>query len=244
MSDNKIKVLPIDFRPSGIPRWNCTDDLIDGYVISMAAASKEIIKYDMLQTIVVNDFPILENGDKYTVEHYNQVINKKQSPIMSNSQLATANYELIIKQFHLAEEVGKIFDEVWLFGGPYFGFYESRMIGKDAYWCNGPEIKIDCKRFVMMGFNYERSVTEMIHDFGHRVEDIVAKKTGCLYEMRKCRRLGPGIYGWPWKSFSRYLASQGTVHRVPGGAEYSQEQTVFEWLYGLKPEWWEMAARV
>ena len=41
-----------------------------------------------------------------------------------------ADYEQIIQKFDL---LGKIesaqIDEVWMFGGPYFGFYESRMVG-------------------------------------------------------------------------------------------------------------------
>jgi hypothetical protein len=31
-------------------------------------------------------------------------------------------------------------DEIWLFGGPYFGFYESRMAGPGAFWCNAPPL--------------------------------------------------------------------------------------------------------
>ena len=47
---------------------------------------------------------------------------------------------------------------------PYSGCWESTMAGKGAYDCNSPPVPgVDCPRiFVMMGFNYERGVGEML----------------------------------------------------------------------------------
>jgi hypothetical protein len=67
-------------------------------------------------------------------------------------------------------------DEVWMFGGPAFGFYETQMVGPKAYWCNSPGLDVEEARrlFVIFGFNYERGVAEMIHDLGHMTESILS----------------------------------------------------------------------
>ncbi len=241
----KIRVLPIDFRPSGIPKWNNTHDLIDEYCVLMAAASHEIVDYSVLPTVVVDDFPILENGEKYTAEHYNLMREGKQKPIEKNGSSALASYPLIVKQFGLDTNVGIVFDEVWLFGGGWFGYYESRMVGRFAYWVNSPGLAMCCKPFIMMGFNWERDVYQMIHAFGHRAENIIARHYGETKALRWCYKNDPGQYK-PKRSeqFGQYLQKYGTIHKVPGGEEYSQEPTVFRWLEGMKPEWWRLAARV
>jgi hypothetical protein len=86
------------------------------------------------------------------------------------------DYRAIIQDFHIAERVeqGEI-DEVWLWGFPYAGFWESTMVGKGAYHCNSPPVEgVQTSRiFVIMGFNYERGVGEMLESFGHRVESIL-----------------------------------------------------------------------
>jgi hypothetical protein len=50
------------------------------------------------------------------------------------------------------------------------------MAGRGGYWCNSPALpRVTCSKiFIMMGFNYERGVGEMLEDFGHRAESILA----------------------------------------------------------------------
>jgi hypothetical protein len=50
------------------------------------------------------------------------------------------------------------------------------MGGRGAIWCNGPVIpgtQNVSRRFVVMGFNFERGVGEMLEDLGHRTESIM-----------------------------------------------------------------------
>jgi hypothetical protein len=64
-----------------------------------------------------------------------------------------------------------------LFGFPYAGFYESCMGGAGAYFCNGPVIPgtSTCpKPFLIMGFNFERGVGEMLESLGHRAENSIS----------------------------------------------------------------------
>ena len=56
------------------------------------------------------------------------------------------------------------------------------MAGKGAFYINGGPIgydKIRSKRpFVIMGFNYERGVAEMLHDLCHRTESTMSRIYG------------------------------------------------------------------
>jgi hypothetical protein len=105
------------------------------------------------------------------------------------------------------------FDEVWLFGAPGFGFYESRMAGRGAFWCNAPacENTETCrKRFVIMGFSYERGVGEMLEDLGHRAESVLEYRWKRMPDRANL-----------WKVFSRYdqiapgQAEVGMMHWAP-----------------------------
>jgi hypothetical protein len=84
------------------------------------------------------------------------------------------DYEAILSDYNLLARVqADEIDEVWLFAFPYAGFYESIMVGPHAFWCNAPPIdrRIGVsRRFVIMGFNYERGVGEMLESLGHRFE--------------------------------------------------------------------------
>ena len=64
-------------------------------------------------------------------------------------------------------------DEVWIFGFPHAGFHESTMGGPGAFWCNAAPLKnteASKRRFVIMGYSYERYVGEMHESYGHRAE--------------------------------------------------------------------------
>jgi hypothetical protein len=87
------------------------------------------------------------------------------------------------------------------------------MCGRGAFWCNSPPVKgtQGCKRrFVIMGFNYERGVGEMLEDLGHRAESIMDR----VYEGRRGKSN-------LWKHFTRYdkiapgRASAGNMHFAP-----------------------------
>jgi hypothetical protein len=124
--------------------------------------------------------------------------------------------------------------EVWLFGGPYFGFYESRMVGKGAFWCNAPGLEADSHRFVVMGYNYERGVREMVHNFGHRCESILSMKYGSQNFQNLLYQQQPTPP--PKNDFENFFLQKGTVHRKPGGPEYGQDEPA--WVAALRPEWW------
>ena len=156
--------------------WSNVDALIDGFIADIAEVSYGLVKYqyDRANRIDVNAIPIKADGFTYTAASYLAVMQDEST----HHDPDITDYARIVSDYHLVDRVmsGQI-DEVWLFGGPYFGFWESHMVGKGAIWTNSnPLANSDActRRFVIMGFNYQRTVTEMIHDIGHRMESIMA----------------------------------------------------------------------
>jgi hypothetical protein len=231
------KVLVIDFRPSGIPaRWNLSDDLIQKYIEAMRKASKDILDYQVVETLDVPEYPLLVDGSQYTETTYIGVLANDESALRdADRKYLLADYDQIIQKFDILQKVeSEQIDEVWMFGGPYFGFYESRMVGRGAFWCNGPAMEHDCRRFVIMGYNYERDVKEMVHDYGHRAENLLAKEFDSEPFLRKLYRQASDLV--PANAYEQFLADVGTVHRVPGGKEYGQDE--YAWVSAMRPEWW------
>jgi len=90
------------------------------------------------------------------------------------------DYNRFVEDYNIPArvEAGEI-DEVWVFSHPFAGMAESQMIGRSAFFCNSnPIIRNDSRNFIVMGFNYERDVSEMLEDLGHRTESIMAATYG------------------------------------------------------------------
>jgi len=169
-------------------------------------------------------FPVLDADRQYTPESYIEVLKDSSKAIREKSgALAIIDYRRVI-------EPGC--DEIWLFGGPYFGFYESRMIGKGAYWLNSPPLEMPMKPVIVMGFNYERDLREMVHSYCHRIESIMVHVTKSSYIYR--------TYSNEWKNpqcdWDRWVEQNGNTHNKRGEPPYSQDE--FEWL--KKFRWWHM----
>jgi hypothetical protein len=108
-------------------------------------------------------------------------------------------------------------DEVWVYSMPFTGMYESRLTGNGAFWYNSPPLDgNDCiDQLPIMGFNYERGLTEAMHSFGHRVESAMAHAFGRWdYTAEKKN---------DWELFSSYdlvapgEAHVGNIHFPPNG---------------------------
>ena len=231
------KVLVIDFHPAAVPAgWNRSDDLIPKYIKAMRKVSEDILAYQVVGKLDVPEYPVLMDGRQYTDTTYAGVLADGRTALRdANGSYLLADYKQIIQKFNLLQKIENAqIDEAWMFGGPYFGFYESRMVGRGAFWCNGPAMEKDCRRFVIMGFNYERSVKEMVHDYGHRSESVLAKQFGSEAYLRKLYNQQPTPA--PANAYEQFLSEVGTVHRKPGGEDYGQDE--YAWLSAMQPEWW------
>jgi hypothetical protein len=193
-------------------KWSRPEDLISGFIADVLETSGGLAHYQIVQRINVNEFPVKTDGFHYTPQAYLSVL-KGSTPA---HQPDTLNYQDFLDRYKILQLVSaNQIDEVWAFGFPYAGFYESTMGGFGAFFCNSDPLKntSSChRRFVLMGFSNERGVGEMLHSFGHRVESIMQQ----VY----LRATGSANL---WQRFTRYdktspgQAEIGTIHFPPNG---------------------------
>lgn len=216
-------------------RWNNVDDLIAGFISDILLVSGDLVRYEIVERLDVDDFPPKVDGYKYDAQTYLNVVRGVSSPYMPQG----ADYHAILQQFNILERVstGEI-DEVWVFNFPHAGFYESVMGGPGAFWCNAsplPNTDASQRRFVIMGFSPERGVGEMLENMGHRAESMMEKTFEHFPEEQNL-----------WKRFIRHekthpgKAACGNVHFAPNSArdyDWNNPSTVLsecdDWLYNF-----------
>ena len=209
----------VDGRGSRLWQAMCWFDpvrLAEQYVRDVRDASHGLLRYQVVDWREIDGFPVKADGFAYTAETYLRCWQRGGG----FHEPDAVDYHRLLADVRAVERVnaGEI-DEVWLFGFPYCGYYESIMAGPDAFWCNapplperGPRVSLpECsRRFVVMGFNYEREVGCMLEDLGHRAESIMER----VY----AGRTGEANL---WERFTRYeqvapgKASVGNVHFAP-----------------------------
>jgi hypothetical protein len=222
------KVSLIIFNPSipsaggrklaDVMNWNNANDLAAGYASDLQTTSAGYANFDIVERNEVDRFPVKADKFLYNPDDFVHALQTGTG----FHQPDTADYYTILKDFDIINKINSgAIDEVWMFGFPYSGFYESRMVGPEAFWCNAPPI-IDIpncsRRFVMMGFNHERGVGEMEESFNHRAEYI-------LQHVFNSSAPADNL----WERFTRYdktspgLAEVGSVHYAPNS------QTDYDW---------------
>lgn len=190
--------------------WQNPEDLAVGFSGDILKHSHGMARYEIVERIEVDEFPILKDGFRYTPSLYLDALHGVTPPHKPDG----VDYHAILEDFDIAERVNQNqIDEVWVLAFPYGGFYESIMAGKDSFWCNAPPLENTDhinRRFIIMGFSYERGVGEMLESFGHRVESTMEKT---FEKKRGDQDL--------WERFTRYdkknpgQAEIGNVHFAP-----------------------------
>lgn len=128
--------------------------------------------------------PELVDGFTYTEPQY--------LAVMANSSLhhvpTEVDYNKIVNspQFDICGKLnrGEI-DEVWIYNGPWFGFYKSTLVGPGAYAFNSPPVggAHNCNKLLpIIRTSPERIVDEAVHNFTHRAEATMAKVYGSWQE--------------------------------------------------------------
>ncbi len=232
------------------PGWSNPDLMVNDFMGEVLQVSGGMVRYQIVQRIELDEFPILADGFQYTPQSFLSVLQGLTAPHTP----VGVDYNLIFSRFNILEDIAnQVYDEVWLMGFPYAGFYESTMARAGAFWCNAPSLQNtnSCqRRFVVMGFSFERSVGEMLHSYAHRCESILAQVFHC-----------PDFLAWAYKpnrtpatvspdlslnAFQRFIcfdqiapgkAAVGTVHYAPNSAkdyDWSNPATVqsecYDWL--------------
>ena len=190
--------------------WYRAGDLVNTFLTDMLQVSRGLLRYQIVQRLDLDEFPVKKDGYRYTSQTYLDMLRGASPP--HRPQEADYN-EIITKHKILPRIARREIDEVWLFAYPHAGFFESTMGGPEAFWCNAPPLQKTesaLRRFVVMGFSYERGVGEMLESYGHRAESILQK----TFEPT----VGEANL---WNRFSRYEkiapghAACGTIHFAP-----------------------------
>ncbi len=194
-----------------ILHWNDPDLLVQQFLTDVTQVSHGYANFEIAERIEVDGFPVKGDGFVYDAESY---LFRWRSRTGFH-QPDRVDYYRLLQEFSVIPKInlGRI-DEVWLFAFPYAGYYESVMGGPGAFWCNAPPLDERIgrcqRRFIIMGFNFERGVGEMLENLGHRAESLLSQ----AYRGKQ----GDANL---WKRFTRYdkthpgQAECGTVHFAP-----------------------------
>ena len=158
------KVLAVVYNPTvsseggksliEIKRWNDPQRLMASYIHDLRDCSYGYANFEVVETQEFDRFPIKRDGFVYSGDDF-----MRHSRSHSGfHEPDAADYYRILADFDVVSKINQgSIDEVWMFGSPYAGFYESQMAGPGAFFCNSEPLAgvASSRRFVIMGFNYE-----------------------------------------------------------------------------------------
>src|SRR5690606_36922949 len=135
--------------------WNDPHKLAALYSQDVREASYGYANYKVIEHLEIDEVPVKNDGFRYSEQSYLKAWQQRR---FHDPDLV--DYLELVRRFNMVERVSdNEIDEVWLFGHPYGGYYESIMCGPGAFWCNAPALRGTehaAQRFVIMGFNFER----------------------------------------------------------------------------------------
>jgi hypothetical protein len=204
--------------------WKDPYQISEGYIEKIAIASYGYIRYRINYWQDLDVFPVKADGFQYTETTY------LDCWINGNNchQPDEVDYEGIIAQYDQDTLVNRhLIDEMWFFGGPYFGYWESSMAGPGSFFINGgvyPSVPTN-RAFAIMGFSYERDTAQMVHDLCHRTESTMERIYGGwdllnpvtnwdYFTQNTTQSNGPAAVGtchWPPNAASSYDYGNMTV---------------------------------
>jgi hypothetical protein len=211
---------------SKLMHWQSPDELANSYIHDILESSGGMARYQIVQRLEFDEFPLKNDGYRYDPQSYLDVIKGVQPPHKPEG----ADYQAILTGIKALPLIAmREIDEVWLFAFPHAGFYESVMGGAGAFWCNSQPLNWTSgttRRFIVMGFSFERGVGEMLESFGHRSESLVSRVFNCQDFVAWAYRPGrvPATVGAPLNPFQQFIsfdqiapgkAGLGTIHFAP-----------------------------
>lgn len=233
------RVMVLDFNPiiesqdnkrlRDLEGWNNPINLESQYINDVKTASGGYLNYQIVLRINdIDAYPTKNNGYVFTDSEYLAALSNP-----TNNARAIINYNKLLSDYGVCEKLNNgQFDELWVWNGPWFGFYEVTMTGPSAFYTNSPPFTGNScnKNFMIMGFSYERSVSEMIEDLGHGLEGTLTHFFGSSSTT-------------PWGKFSLYdqispsNSACGTIHYAPNstsdydwGNQRTVQSTCEDWL--------------
>jgi hypothetical protein len=204
-------------------RWRDPMVLTHRLVELFKEASDGVVNYQIVDTI--DDIRLFTyiNDTLLTATRYYNLLKEPGWTTLRNTIQRFDYVQMVTSYgFDRARNNGVI-DEVWVFGGPGMGMYESQLIGPNAFWWNSPPIRTGTaltKLLSVMGLNYERGVDMAFHSFGHRFESAM---TYAYYQAHGVNWNPLRPNPTPWDLFTRidkHMPGQahiGNIHFPPNG---------------------------
>lgn len=220
----KIMVLVFDPKMASGKRlhedqhWNNPTDLEQQYISNVREASGGVVNFQIVLRQEVEAFPpVIDSRYVYDENSYLVSGCPTENPPCNNN-LGYADYVKILEDYDICgkRNRGEI-DELWLWQGPGFGFWEAVMVGPNAFYTNAHPIEgSSCqKQLNIMGFQYQRGNMEMLHYLGHRTEGVMSQVYG------EEPRFASGNTRTVWGKFATYDkitsggAGCGWMHYAP-----------------------------
>ncbi|OGK23453.1 hypothetical protein A3C25_02180 [Candidatus Roizmanbacteria bacterium RIFCSPHIGHO2_02_FULL_38_11] len=177
-------------------QWNDPDQITNALIPLFPQVSNSYVSYRIQERQEVDGIYVKPDGYQYTDESYLACIDRT-GPCHSPDII---DYQRLFNDYNICS---KNVDEVWLWGGPYFGYFEYNPV---AY----------CGRTTfVMGFNYERGMGEALHNFGHRMEFVGINRVGDgNWQQNEANE---------WNKFSLIDGHCGNIHYPPGTIVGSEE---------------------
>ena len=201
--------------------WNDPAEITQMTIDFFNSASNGEIVYEVAETTIVNSsWPALIDGFAYTEETYFPVLYGQSPP----HEPWYVDYNAIVNspEFDICGKANNNeIDEVWIYNGPWFGFWESTLVGPEAYWYNSPPVPepFSCNRLIpIMGPNPERWISEATENFGHRTESTMMHVYGSWQQNRTA-------HNWERFALVKDLSPDytysgcGNIHFPPNGTQ-------------------------
>lgn len=179
----RVQVYVLDFDPlidgtrslSVAQGWNDPIVLQDQYRADVGQASGGIVAQRLVGVSVVRGYPVKADGFTFTNATYLGCL-ADSSPgycgeLIDYGAVLNTVFDRQVGSPCMAIARDRV-DEVWLWGGPWFGYLEHRLVAAKTL-CAGV-----ARPFEVMGFSYERGESEMLHDLGHRAEALIQAAIG------------------------------------------------------------------
>jgi hypothetical protein len=190
------KLLVIEFNPKFPTRDNVdfykycfnidggsTKRSVEDAIKRLKNASHGVLNYTVTEYITLNEFVRLQKGYHFEPKTFPDIWDDVQAGKLPEDTLYLDEFDnwsgdymfdfgYYIKTLDLLKRRNDgEFDEIWMFA-EFPGLWETAMVGRGAYWINGPAFEADCKPFRINRINPDRLDMPM-HNLGHSAESIM-----------------------------------------------------------------------
>ncbi len=206
--------------------WNDHSAITQQTIDFFKQTSSNKLNYSVVDTaIVTSGWPELTDGFSYTETEYLAVLAGQQTP--HNPTMVNYNKIVNSAEFDICGKLnrGEI-DEVWVYNAPWFGFYESTLVGPGAYFYNSNPVSGShgCNRLLpIMGPSVERTKDEAVHNFTHRTEDTMKKVYGSWQQNNTSHN---------WNKFGLVKAQSPNYTYSGCGSSHYPPNAVSDYNYG------------